>query len=185
MRTDGLHCHVADEGECLSCRTDQTEGLLANALEEPRRFDFLARAGWFGHCLGEVEKIVQTGRESCAIERYSSVPADTADSGEKGQDATVPETQLVRVERDPRRAPLLLQFRFNGTGGGKPVPQLPLSSEPDQEDIVFAPVDRHLIHLVCASLGIVCRHAGSGCRQCTRCEAVGSFPERTVLVFPK
>ena len=39
------------------------------------------------------------------------------------------QTQVMGVERDPRRARLPRQFRFHGSGGGKPVPQFPASGK--------------------------------------------------------
>ena len=73
-------------------------------------------------------------------------------------------TQLVGVERDPRRGRLPPQFGFNGTGGGKPVPQFPSSGEPNQEDIVLDPVNRDLVHrpgLVTSAPACRCRNPPS------------------------
>ena len=134
---NGRQGQVAEEREGFASFGDESEGVRAQALEERWRAEFLAGAGSFGHRHGEVEKVVQTGRQRRGVERYASFAAGVADPGEKGQDAAVPATQPWRVERDPRRGRLPPQFGFNGGGGGKPVLQVPSSSKPNQEDIAL------------------------------------------------
>ena len=122
------------------------EGLRAHALEERGRSELLARAGWFGHRLGQVEEVVQTGRERRA--RRALLPRSRQASLTRVRKARMllsHRSSWWRLERDPRRARLPPQFRFNGTGGGKPVPQFPSSGKPNQEDVVLDPVKRDMM----------------------------------------